>query len=87
MEDTVSTMAEASTPNAGMMATAAMVSPGFIRTLGMSVVRGRNFEDGDDEHHPRVAIVSRSLAERLFPSGNAHRRAYSVRLHARISGS
>ena len=69
--DTVSTMAAATNPDAGVMANAATVSPGLIPTLGLTVVRGRNFEDGDDEHHPHVAIVSNGLAERLFPSGNA----------------
>ena len=70
-QDTVSTMADASSPGAGMMANEAMVSPDFMRTLGISLVRGRDFDWADDEHHPRVAIVSGSLAERLSPLGNA----------------
>jgi predicted permease len=69
--DTVSTMAAASSPDAGVMAKEATVSPGFFSTVGISVVRGRNFEDTDDEHHSHVAIVSSALAGRLFPSGNA----------------
>ncbi|HXX24542.1 MAG TPA: ABC transporter permease [Terriglobia bacterium] len=69
--DTVSTMAAASSPDAGVMAEEAMVSPRFFATLGMGLLRGRNFEDTDDEHHPHVAILSSSLAGRLFPSGNA----------------
>jgi predicted permease len=52
------------------MARSATVSPGFLRTLGISLVRGRDFDWSDDEHHPRVAILGRTLAERLFPSGN-----------------
>ena len=64
-------MADASSPGAGMMANEAMVSPDFMQTLGISLVRGRDFDWADDEHHPRVAIVSGSLAERLFPLGNA----------------
>jgi predicted permease len=69
--DAVSTMAGASSPDAGVMAKEAMVTPGFFATLGIRLIRGRNFEDADDEHHPHVAIVSSSLAGRLFPSGNA----------------
>jgi predicted permease len=69
--DTASTMAGASSPYAGVTAKEATVSAGFFPTLGVSLVRGRNFGDSDDEHHPRVAIVSSSLAGRLFPSGNA----------------
>lgn len=48
-----------------------MVSPGFFRTLGIPLVRGRDFNPTDDKGHPRVAIVSSSLAERLFPNGDA----------------
>src|SRR5260370_2141665 len=48
-----------------------MVSPGFFRTLGIPLVRGRDFNQTDDERHPHVAIVSSSLAERLFPNGDA----------------
>ncbi|MGA3328247.1 MAG: ABC transporter permease, partial [Terriglobia bacterium] len=70
-QDTVSAISEASSPGAGIMTYQAMVSPGFLPTLGISMVRGRDFDWTDDEHHPRVAIISRSLAERLFPSGNA----------------
>jgi predicted permease len=45
-----------------------MVSPGFFRTLGIPLVRGRDFNAADDQHHPHVAIVSSSLAQRLFPN-------------------
>lgn len=69
--DTVSTTSAASSPNAGLMTNADFVSPGFFRTLGIGLVRGRDFDWTDDERHPRVAIVSKSLAEWLFPSGNA----------------
>jgi predicted permease len=48
-----------------------MVSPGFFRTLGIPLIRGRDFNSTDDKEHPRVAIVSSSLAERLFPNGAA----------------
>jgi predicted permease len=48
-----------------------MVSPGFFRTLEIPLVRGRDFTQTDDARHPRVAIVSSSLAERLFPNGDA----------------
>jgi len=48
-----------------------MVSAGLFRTLGIPLVRGRDFTPTDDERHPRVAIVSSSLAERLFPNGDA----------------
>jgi predicted permease len=70
-QDTVSTMSADSSAGVNLMANGAMVSPGFFQTLGVSLVRGRDFDWTDDEQHPRVAIVSNRLAERLFPSGNA----------------
>src|SRR5260370_26709333 len=40
--------------------------------LGFEVVLwARNFDETDDERHPRLAIVNSSLAERLFPNGDA----------------
>jgi predicted permease len=45
--------------------------PGFFQAIGMRVLGGRDFEWGDGPHQSRVAIVSSSLAERLFPRGNA----------------
>jgi predicted permease len=70
-QDTASAMSDASVPGAGVATTAAMVSPGFLRTLGISLLRGRDFGWSDDEQHPHVAILSSALAVRLFPSGNA----------------
>ena len=55
-----------------------MVSPSFFRTLGIPLLRGREFEATDDELHPRIAIVSSSLAERLFPNGEAIGKRISI---------
>ena len=63
-------MAGATSPDAGVKAAEATVSPGFFSTLQISLIRGRNFVETDDEHHPHVAIISSSLAARLFPSGD-----------------
>ena len=60
-------------PDAGnhFIADAATVSPDFFKMLGIPLLRGRDFDETADQRHPRVAIVSGSLAERLFPNGNA----------------
>ena len=47
------------------------VSPGFFQMIGIPLLRGRDFDAAEDQRHPRVAIVSSSLAERLFPNGDA----------------
>ena len=68
---TVAAMSGDSSARAELMANLAIISPGFFRTLGIALLRGRDFEWMDDEHHPHLAIVSNSLASRLFPGGNA----------------
>ncbi len=47
-----------------------MIMPGAFHTLGMEVLRGRDFHWQDDDHAPRVAVVSQSLAAQLFPNEN-----------------
>ena len=65
------------------------VGPGFFQLLGIRMLKGREFDDRDDENSPHVAVISESLARQLFPStdpigqqvqlfpGPAHR-AYQV---------
>jgi len=46
-------------------------TPGYFETLGTRVLEGRAFAEADRSDAPRVAIISRGLARRLFPSGDA----------------
>jgi predicted permease len=48
-----------------------LVAPGFFDTLGMHILRGRDFDLRDDESRPAVAIVSASLARLVSLSGDA----------------
>jgi predicted permease len=43
------------------------VTPGFFDTLGIPLRRGRDVTDRDDATAPFVAVISESLAERLWP--------------------
>ncbi len=43
------------------------VGPGFFQMMGMRVLAGREFDWRDDEKAPLVAVISESLAGRLFP--------------------
>lgn len=54
-------------------------SPGYLATLGLHVVQGRSFTDGDHERFdlfavdpgaPPPVIVSRAMADRLWPGEN-----------------
>ncbi len=47
------------------------VSPGFFAALGVPMLAGRDFTDGDRLDTERVVIVSQSLAARLFPNQDA----------------
>jgi predicted permease len=69
--DIVSPMSTDPAASVNVKANGMMVSPGFFRTLGISLLRGRDFDETDDERHPRLAIVNSGLAERLFPNGDA----------------
>jgi predicted permease len=52
--------------------------PGLFHTMGMHVLAGREFNWHDDEHAPRVAIISESLAQALFPNENPIGRSINV---------
>ena len=47
------------------------VGPGFFSVLGVPFVAGRDFTDEDRADAERVVIVSQSVAQRLFPNGEA----------------
>jgi len=47
------------------------VSPRFFAVLGVPVLAGRDFTDADRDDTEQVAIVSQSVAQRLFPNGQA----------------
>ena len=44
-----------------------IVSPGYFKTLGIPVVRGRPFDDRDRATAPLVAVVNERLATQLWP--------------------
>ena len=48
-----------------------VVSAGYLRTLGVSLVAGRFFTEGDVQGAQRVALVSRRLAETWWPGASA----------------
>ena len=47
------------------------VGPGFFHVIGMHFIAGREFNWNDNEDAPAVAIISDSLARRLFPQQNS----------------
>lgn len=47
------------------------VSPGFFSALGVRMIAGRDFNEGDRRDGERVVVVSQSLAQRMFPNMEA----------------
>lgn len=47
------------------------VSPRFFAVLGVALLAGRDFTEADTAQSEPVAIVSQSIAQRLFPNGEA----------------
>jgi predicted permease len=54
-------------PGGGAEYAYALVSEGYLETLGIPVRRGRAFAAADRDGAPHVALVSESLARRLWP--------------------
>jgi putative ABC transport system permease protein len=55
-----------------------VVGPGYLRTLGIPLVKGRDFMEDDTETRPRVALINQSMARKLWPNQDP--------IGARISG-
>jgi putative ABC transport system permease protein len=44
------------------------VTPGYFEAMGISMVRGRTFNEGDNETAPRVIIVDERVARHFWPN-------------------
>lgn len=56
-----------------------VVSAGYFETLGIPLLRGRDFSTTDTPSSPRVAIVNDVLARRYWPDGDAVGQRFRVR--------
>ena len=45
-----------------------MISPGFFAALGVPIIAGRDFNELDNRSKESVAIISQTLAKRMFPN-------------------
>jgi putative ABC transport system permease protein len=55
-----------------------VVSPGYVRTLGIALLRGRNFTDTDNETGAHVAIINAKLAQQYFPDSDPIGRQFMI---------
>lgn len=67
----------------GINATFMSISPRMFDVLGMPMKEGRDFGWSDDSRAPRVAVISQTLAQRLFKGASALGQRVRVGTHAR----
>lgn len=60
-------------------------SPGFFSTMGIPVLRGREFSDQDQKGAPHVIIINESMVQRFFPRRDAVGRSFKFSLHDKDS--
>ena len=53
-------------------------SPDYFRAMGIQVLGGRTFVEGDRDGRPLVAIVNAAAARRFWPGGDAIGRRFSI---------
>src|SRR5256885_5591713 len=56
----------ASTRN-GVLTQTDNIAPEYFQTLGISILRGRQFDSSDREESPKVAIINEAAAHRFWP--------------------
>jgi putative ABC transport system permease protein len=54
------------------------VSPGYFTTIGNSLIAGRDFNDKDGPGAPKVAIISRTFASKLFHESTPVGKTFAV---------
>jgi predicted permease len=65
---------EGSDPNAnrnGMFAQVSNVSPDYLQTMGIPLLRGHSFDSSVREDSPRVVVINESAARRFWPNDEA----------------
>jgi MacB-like periplasmic core domain len=71
--------------NAAAAAIVYLISPGYFRAAGTALLSGRAFTWHDDKNAPRVAVINREFARRVFGSTTkAIGRYYKLRDGTRV---
>lgn len=56
-----------------------MVTPGYMDTLQIPLLKGRKFSDADSEQAPKVAIVNQTMAKKFWPNEDAVGKHFSIK--------
>ncbi len=54
-------------PGIGSILATSVISPGYLQTIGVPLLEGRHFDDQDKSTGPKVALISKKMAERYWP--------------------
>ncbi|HEY2114780.1 MAG TPA: ABC transporter permease [Candidatus Angelobacter sp.] len=54
------------------------ISPGYFRTMGISILRGRDLTDADSATAQHVALINQTMAEKYWPGKDPVGRQFSV---------
>jgi putative ABC transport system permease protein len=73
----VSSAYQPSSEESGSWVEVTRATEGYFSTIGTPILQGRDFLRMDDASAPRVAVVTRSLADRLWPGEDALGRQFS----------
>jgi predicted permease len=55
-----------------------IVSPEYFTTWGLPILEGRGFAETDNEDAPRVAVVTRAFAQRVWPGQSALGKRFKI---------
>ena len=67
----VSLQADANVAPSVVIVQATRVGDGYLNTMGIPLLRGRGFTDDDGAGAEMVTVISKPLADRLFPNADA----------------
>jgi predicted permease len=63
--------AEPVPPGKEPLAEERVITPGYLKAMGVSLISGRDFDAADSMSKPPVIIVNETLARQFFPGGDA----------------
>jgi predicted permease len=62
---------DATNPSNGVFVSVASISPGYLQTIGVPLLAGRDLSDTDRQNAPQTVVVNEAMAARFWPGQNA----------------